>query len=131
MGIFGQVQGPVSGIIRTLVSDKDLRSVVTYRKFAGKKWDDDSEGQVATFTEYPDLKVIRLSHNSKSVDNFEGVNLQVGDQLYLLDFGDAPAGISLKDEIVSEFGYTQKVKGIQPIFGLALAITVEGGGSGV
>jgi hypothetical protein len=130
MGIFGQVQGPVRGIIRALVTDKDLRSVITYRKFSGRDWDAASKGQVATFTE-TSMQVVRLSHNSKSIDIFDGVDLQVGDQLYLLDFRDAPAGMSLKDEIVSEYGYTQKVKKIQPIFGLALAVTVEGGGSGV
>jgi hypothetical protein len=129
MGIFGQIQGPVRGVIRALVTDKDLRVIVTYRKFTDRDWSATAKAQVSSFTEST-IEVVRLSHNVKSIGIFEG-DLQVGDQLYLFDFRDAPAGMSMKDEIVNEFGYVQKVKQIRPIFGLAIAVTVEGGGSGV
>jgi len=129
MGIFGQIQGPVRGVIGALTTDKDLRVVITYRRWTGKEWDDDEDSQVSAFSE-TSVNVVRLSHNSKSIGIFPG-KLQVGEQLYLFDFRDAPTGMSLKDEILNEVGYTQKIKQIQPIFGLAVAITVEGGGSGV
>jgi hypothetical protein len=39
--------------------------------------------------------------------------------------------MSLKDEILDENSEVQKLKNITPIFGLAVAVTIEGGSSGV
>jgi hypothetical protein len=130
MGIFGQIQGPVRGVIQQLVNDKDLRVIVTYKKYTGREWSDAAEANVSTFEETTGINVVRLSHTSKSSWVFPG-KIQVGEQLYLFDFRDAPAGMSQKDEILNEMEHTQKIKQIDPIFGLAVAVTVEGGGSGV
>jgi len=129
MGIFGQIQTPVRQILKQLMADKDLRKEINYRKYTGRAWSDEAGGQVDTF-EVTEINAIRLSHTAQS--KILGIgNVQGGDQLYLFDFRDAPSGMSLKDEILDENSEIQKLKNITPIFGLAVAVTIEGGSSGV
>ena len=100
MGIFGQIQAPVRGIIRQLTTDRDLRVVITYKLYVSRTWSDAEDAQVTNFSA-TSINAVRLSHTAES--KFMGVgDIQLGDQLYLLDFRDAPTGMSLKDEILDE-----------------------------
>jgi len=125
MGLFSQIEGPVRAVLDDLFADEDLRDTIMYRKYSGQSFDDTVGHNVNTFSE-SSVYAIRLRHTHRSA--LAGVlNIQIGDELYMFRYDDLPIGLSLKDEIVDENGVTQKVKQIQPIFGLATAITIEGG----
>jgi len=125
MGLLSQALGPVRGVLRQILSDPNLKSTVTYRKYTGTSWDEVNRNRVSTFDE-SQLDVARLRHNDKTLV-IAASGIQAGDQLYLISYSDAPAGMSLKDEIVDEFGQTQSIADIANIFQLCVVITVEGG----
>jgi hypothetical protein len=107
------------------MADTALRSQITYKRFDTQEYSNALGYEVNSYTEYS-LDAIRLSHTQAS--NLVGVGtIEIGSQLYLLKGDDAPTGMSLKDEIVDEFNELQKVSNITPIFGLAVAVTIEGG----
>jgi len=127
MGFFSQIQGPIKSVLRNIMGDEDLRVQITYRKYTGQAFDDSVGHTVDTFSEST-LYAVRLSHTVKSALVGSGVGeIQVGDQLYLIQGDDAPDGMSVKDQIKDENGTIQKVKNVQDIFGLAVAVTIEGG----
>lgn len=125
MGFFSQIEAPIKAVLDQLFADTRLRDDVTYRKYTGQAWSDEDGASVSTFSE-SELPVIRLQHLQSS--KFVGIgSIEAGDQLYLIRSTDAVEGMSLKDEILDEMGNTQKIKSLNDIFGLAMAITLEGG----
>ncbi len=93
--------------------------------FQSQSFDHGLGQEVNSYTEYP-LDAVRLRHSQSSALVGQG-GVEVGDQIYLIAGDDAPVGMSLKDEVVNEFGDVQKIIDINPIFGLAVTVTVEGG----
>ena len=125
MGFFGQIEGPIKSVLNELFNDQELRKMVTYRLYDGQEFSEEEGYNVNAFKE-TSLPVLRLKHTFNS--SFIGIsNVQVGDQLYLVRFEDAPIGLSLKDEVKDENGVIQKIKSVDNIFNLAYAVTIEGG----
>jgi len=125
MGFCSQIEGPIKKVLDDLMADVDLRKQITYRRYDSQEFSKAAGHMVNSYTDSV-IYALRLRHDNSS--QIAGVGpVQVGDQLYLLRDSDAPSSMSLKDEIVDEFGVTQKIKDITPIFGLAVSVTVEGG----
>lgn len=79
----------------------------------------------STFDEYK-IKALRLRHGMKSLFVGQG-EIEAGDQVYMILYENAPEGMSKKDEIIDENGDTQKPKGFNHIYDVAVAVTIEGG----
>lgn len=125
MGIYNQIEGPVRAVLKMLLGDERLRKQITYRRYNDQSYSGGLGHEVGSFTESHPY-AIRLKHTDRSM--LAGVGrIQEGDQAYLIMFEDGPDNMSLKDEIVDENGATQTIKDITPIFGLAIALTIEGG----
>ncbi len=125
MGFFDQIAVPVRGVLDQLFADPDLTQDITYKRFRKRDWSDDVGANVTKFRSFP-LTAVRLRHTERS--KLVGMSkIEVGDEVYLLRGDDVPSGMSLKDELVTEFGVTQELKDLTDIFGLATAVTVAGG----
>lgn len=125
MAIYKQIESPVRAVIKELVNDPGLQSLIQYRKYLSREFDESVGANVTKFKTFR-IKAVRLQHTDRSkLIGFS--NIQIGDQLYLIDYRDAPSGMSLKDEIVDEFDQTQDIQNITNIFNLAIAVTVKGG----
>lgn len=129
MGIYKEIEAPVRAVVKQLVNDPGLQSLITYKKRTGRSYDETEKVHVTSFKSYT-IKAVRLRHTDRSkLVGF--TNISIGDQLYLIDYRNAPSRMSQLDEIVDEFGQTQDIQDITNIFNLAVAITVKGGSSDV
>lgn len=124
MGFFNQIAVPVNSVLDQLFADPDLTQNITYKRFRKRDWDASEGANVTKFRNFP-LISVRLRHTERS-KLVSLSKIEVGDEIYLLRGKDVPSGMSLKDELVTEFGATQEIKDITDIFGLATAVTVDG-----
>jgi hypothetical protein len=67
-----------------------------------------------------------MKHNQDSV-KVSSSEVQVGDVLFMFQWGDLPEEASLKDVIVDANDNVLGVIGIDPIFDLAVIVTVQAG----
>jgi len=115
--------------LQVVLGDPTLRETITYKRYDGRVWSEAEGAQVTTYVD-KDITVVKIDHTVKSTLVQAG-SVEVGDHAYLFEFADALAGMSLKDIVVNEDGEVESVKQVTPFYGLAVAITVDGGDSGV
>ena len=101
MGFFNKIEGPIKKQLNKLFADERLRTLITYREYAGQT--KSGNRRVASFTDHS-IYAIRLQHSEDSVSTAFG-KMEVGDQLYLLKFEDVGTWEhTLKNEITDENG---------------------------
>lgn len=130
MGIFTQIKSAVDSILPQLYEDDDLTSTVTWKKFADSAFNVDLGVNEDTYTEYKDIKAIKVE---KEVGSFNPQrtfppgpwSMASGDVVYLFRDESIPDGASIRDMIV-DGSYTYSVKKIYPVFGLIVKVEVEG-----
>jgi len=124
MAFFNRIQGPVTKVIKDLKTDPGLSEVVTYEKYTGQVFDQTLGHNVDSYTT-PMPRAVRLRHSQKSASVLGNALIEKGDLLFLFAFEDLSSP-SMKDLLVDADGNKFRIKSIDPIFGLAYSITVEG-----
>jgi len=134
MGIFKRIATPTKRALRDLFADTDLAVTVVYKKYSGQGEFDRSLGYAPdTYTNYSDIKAIRLRHTKKSAEASQS-KVEAGDEVFMFQSEDMPYGMSLKDLIVDEDGNEIGIAAIDNIFNIAISVTskgaksIEGGG---
>ena len=130
MGIFSQIQGAVDSILPQLYEDEDLTTVVTWKKFSTSEFDHDAGVNVDAYTNYADIKAIKVEKEIGSRDMWRGntqgiLSIASGDVVYLFQDRNVPEGASIRDLII-DGAFTYSVKKIFPVFGLIVKVEVEG-----
>lgn len=130
MGIFAQIQSAVDSILPQLYEDDDLTSVVVWKKFADSNFDEDEGVNVDSYTDYEDIKAIRvekeIGSNSPGRTYPPGPwSMASGEVQFLFQYDSVPVGASIRDLIV-DGSLTYSVKKIFPVFGLIVKVDVEG-----
>lgn len=138
MAIFKQIQGAVNSILPTLYNDEDLTVNITWKRFKGSTFNEDegvNEDNYTDFTAISAIKVEREMSSKNAGRTFPPGPWAIasGDVQYLFQFGDVPAGASIRDlivEIDSDINVGQEItyniKKIYPVFGLIVKVDVLG-----
>jgi hypothetical protein len=121
---FSAILDPVKRTVAELLRDENFGEDVTYKRYTGQTFSSALGHTVNTYDD-ADLKAVRMWHNQDSV-KVATSDVQIGDMLFLFHGDTFPANTSLKDVIVDEEGNELGVKGIDPIFELAVVVTVHG-----
>ena len=122
MSIFSQVRAPVQRTLTELLSDENFREQVTYKRHTGQAFNSSAGYTVDTYEDTV-LYTVRMRHNQDSVKVSTSA-VEVGDVLFLFDGSTFPDDSSLKDTIEDADGNAMGIKGIDPIFDLAVIVTV-------
>ena len=122
--IFAAIQDPLKQLVAELVRAERLREEVTYRRYTGQVFDKNVGYTVNTY-DNDKLGAVRMRHTQSSV-KVSTSNVQVGDVLFLFDGVSFPVDSSLKDLVVDAKGNELGIKGIDPIFGFAVCVTIAG-----
>lgn len=132
MGFFNQIKGPVAQVVNQILNDPDLGAEVSYNLFSGQTFSETHGHNIDSYVEYQ-ARAVQLKHSQKSILAMESQrgmldtpNVEAGDPMFLFRYADLPDGISLKDQIQDNNGNRMRVKAINKIFGLAIAVSCEG-----
>lgn len=118
------IRYPVKTLVRALLSDVNLREKVLYRRYTGQAYDPAAGYTKSTYDDSY-MYAARMIHNQISVAASSS-DVEVGDVAFLFHGDDFPQESSLKDLIVDSDGNELGLKGIDPIFELAVSVTVLG-----
>lgn len=122
--LFDAVQEPLKAVVAELLRSKGAEKV-TYKRYTGQAAFDKSVGFATnTYDEIP-LYAFRMRHNQNSV-KVSTSDVQVGDLLFLFSGASFPTDTSLKDVVVDAAGNELGIKGIDPIFSIAVSVTIAG-----
>lgn len=121
---FSSIREPVKQLLNTLMSDDRYREEVTYRKFVSSSFDSALKRNVDVYENTP-LVGVRMRHNKNSV-KVATSPVEVGDLLLLFRGEGFPIGTSLKDLVKDAAGIELGVKAIDPVFDLAVSVTMVG-----
>jgi hypothetical protein len=122
MAIFSQIRAPVQAMVAELMSDPTFREQITYKRYTGQTFDGSLGYTINTYQE-TGLYAVRMRHNQNSV-KVSTSDVEVGDVLFLFDGVTFPEDTSLKDVIEDVDGNTLGIKGIDPVFDMAVIVTV-------
>jgi hypothetical protein len=112
-------------VVRQFLRDQGVRELVTYRKWASQEFDQALKHNVDTYNETTNVRAIRL-RAADSVKMVEKMGIEAGDVVFMMDYQDAPAGASMKDQIVDARASVFKIKEARPVFGIVWAFVCEG-----
>jgi hypothetical protein len=124
VGIFSAVLEPATRLVKDVLSDPNYREQVTYKRHTGEAFDEALGHVVSTYQSIP-LVAARMSHTRDSV-KVSSSEVEVGDLLFLFLGETFPAERSVQDLIIDAAGVTYGIKGIDPIFSVAVTVTVSG-----
>ena len=130
MGMFAQIRSSVNSILPSLFGDEDLRTLVTWKKFAGSTFNESRGVNEDTYTDYASISAIKVEKEVGTRDAGRAFppgpwGMASGEVMYLFQDGDVPAGASIRDLIV-DGDYTYSVSKIYPVFNLIVKVEVEG-----
>lgn len=125
-GLIGAIEVPVATVVRRILQDPLVSEEVTYRRYAEQSSFSRSDGYpVTSYTDFK-LTAARMKHNKRSAAVVTA-NVEIGDVLFMFNGDVFPSGTSLKDVIVDSDGKTYKVAGLDPLYGLVVFVSVDGG----
>lgn len=124
MAIFSAVIAPTKKVVKDILADENYREMVTYRRTISESFDD-VEGHVVPVVQDTPLEAVRMRHNKNSV-RVSSSPVEVGDLLFLFDFDSFPAEHSVSDVVIDAAGVVYGIKGIDPMFTVAVAVTLAG-----
>ena len=125
-GIVSQSFPIIREILHNVIGDTGVNEAVTYRRYNKQEYSEDLGYVDSSYDDFS-MTVLRLKHNAKSAALVTG-NVQVGDDVFIIENGDCPVSMSLKDVIVDSTSAILKVSDVKSVFDLAKIVTIEGGG---
>lgn len=130
MAIFGQIKSAVNSILPQLYGDAELTTTITWKKFADSEFDEDEGVNVDTYTDYTDIKAIKVEKEVGTTNPRTSYptgiwGMASGDVVYLFQDASVPDGASIRDLII-DGSYTYSVKKIFPVFNLIVKVEVQG-----
>jgi len=126
VGILTPALNLTKSVVRQFLRDRGVRELVTYRQWTGQSFNQDQRCNVDVFSQTIEVPAIRLQAVDQVSDLPIGLALEAGRVVFMIDSADAPAAISLKDQIVDVSGAKFKIHSIRPIFGIVHAFVCEG-----
>jgi len=130
MQLINTIQRQIKPVIQSLLMDKGLKESVTYKKYVSESFDN-TVGHNVIVTVDTLLDGIVVLHTKESLKMLVAKNpmeseIQVGDSVYIFEFGDCPSGMSLKDQILDSESALRGLKDITPVYGMVILVTIEG-----
>ena len=123
MSYFSAIIEPTKQMIEKLLADPNFMEKVTYKHYTGQHFDSALGYNVDTTIDIV-LPAIRMKHTRASVKVAQS-DVEVGDILFLFARELFPVDISLKDVVVDAGQNVLGVKGLDPVFGIAIIVTVS------
>jgi hypothetical protein len=124
MTLFSAILTPSRQLMALLRSDNNFREQLVYKEYTGETFDEGSGHTVNTYNSHT-LYGVRMYHNQESVRAATS-EVEIGDMLFMFLHEEFPEEYSLKDVIVDGEGNILGVKGIDPVFTVAVVVTVSG-----
>lgn len=122
MTLMSIVEPPVTALLGELLADPVLSKAVTYRRWVSQSFDRALGHVVEAYSDVI-LTALELRHTRESIKS-SSAEVSIGDKLFVFRHGDLPSGYSQRDVIV-ESGKQHRIKGIDEIFSIATAISVD------
>jgi hypothetical protein len=125
--MFSQIKRSVNSILPSLYNDDELATNITWRKFSGSVFNENTGVNEETYTEHT-VRAIRIEKETQGMATGRtsgGVSIIVGGVVYMFKGPDIPDGASTRDIIVDS-GYAYAIEKITPVFGLVTKVEVRG-----
>lgn len=123
MSYFSAIIEPTKQMLEKLLGDPNFREKITYKRYVGQHFDTVLGYNVDTTIDTA-LYAVRMKHTRASVKVAQS-DVEVGDMLFLFAKDSFPADVSLKDAVVDANGNVLGIKGLDPVFGIAVIVTVS------